>query len=829
MDQTPAPSSPLPASVGVLVIGAGLAGLCAAIEAARAGASVLVLDAAPPERLGGNARHGRNIRIASDIETPFQRDSYPAAEFTRDLLRVGAGDPALAEALAEGSRDLADWLMAQGVRLEPWAEGNLPYSRRTVFLRGGGQALTNALLARARRLGVQICAGVALDQLPPEAFDPAHQGPLTVVIGAHRITAQALVLASGGIGANRDWLAQTHGARADHIANRGTPEQLGGPLLHALAQGALAAGLPGDGHVVAVDPRAPFHDAGIVSRVDGMQHGIVVGAEGRRFADEGAVRGPERHSVWARKLLARPDPRAWIILGAEAAGKLPPMACPPLSADTPEALAGLCGIDPGGLAETLKAPPDPPRTGEIPPLVAPFHAIPMIPGIGFTRYGLVVDASARVRLATAVAPRLFAAGTNMCGAILGQGYLSGAGLTIAAVFGRIAGRAAAKLAPEVRSRPQPQPPAFVPPAPETEPFAEAKRALNLCNSCGFCTGLCAVFPAAQGRPDLARGDLRHLAHLCHDCRSCLHDCQYAAPHAFAVNLPATLSALRRAEYREPLGLAKAVFALCCLLPPLLLLLLQPLERVFGLHTGPGAFYALIPHPVMAGVTGAVMGLAALGLALRLALFWRAGRGPVPVDGPALRDGVIAALTLRNLGDCEDRAGPAGRLRRFAHHLLAGGFGLTFLATVAGFVLHQLGQPAPYPWLSAPVILGTSGGVAMLAGLALMSLRPDPLKTPAMARSDRFLRGQLALLAGTGLVLLVLRDTPAMGLLLALHLGTVAGAVLCLPFGKLSHGGWRLISLIRAAAEARARRLERGALDKGRARDASGRVRAGGER
>ncbi|ETD01777.1 precorrin-3B synthase CobZ [Rhodobacter capsulatus] len=829
MDQTPAPQPPLPASVGVLVIGAGLAGLCAAIEAARAGASVLVLDAAPPARLGGNARHGRNIRVASDIETPFQRDSYPAEEFERDLLRVGAGDPDLARVLAEGSRDLADWLLAQGVRLEPWAAGNLPYSRRTVFLRGGGQALTNALLSRARRLGVEIRAGIAVDRLPPEAFDPAHDGPLTVTVGTHRITTQALVLASGGLGANRDWLAKTHGPRADHIANRGTPEQLGGLLLQALAEGAQAAGLPGDGHVVAVDPRAPFHDAGIVSRVDGMQHGIVVGADGRRFADEGAIRGPERHSVWARQLLSRPDPRAWILLGADAAKTLPPMACPPLSADTPEALAGLCGIDPGGLAETLNRPPDPPRTGEIMPLVVPLHAIPMIPGIGFTRYGLVVDAFARVRLNDAVAPRLFAAGTNMCGAILGQGYLSGAGLTIAAVFGRIAGRAAARLAPKVRSLSQPLPsrPVVIDPVPD--PFAEAKRALNLCNSCGFCTGLCAVFPAAQGRPDLTRGDLRHLAHLCHDCRSCLHDCQYAAPHAFGINLPATLAELRRAEYREPLRPAQALFALCCVLPPLLLLTLQPLERVFASHTGPGAFYALIPHPVMAGATGAVMGLAALGLALRLALFWRAGRGPVPVDAPALRAGIVDALTLRNLADCEDRAGPAGRLRRIAHHLLAGGFGLTFLATVAGFVLHKLGQPAPYPLLSAPVILGTSGGVAMLAGLALMSLRPDPLKTPAMARSDRFLRGQLALLAGTGLALLALRDTPAMGLLLALHLGAVAGAVLGLPFSKLSHGGWRLISLIRAAAEARARQRDRARLDRARSKTASGPDRAGGER
>jgi len=809
----PQPSPALPTSVGVLVLGAGLAGLCAAIEAARAGASVLVLEAAPPERLGGNARHGRNIRVASDAETPFQRDSYPAEEFRRDLLRVGAGDAALAETLAEGSRDLADWLIGQGVRLEPWAEGHLPYSRRTVFLRGGGQALVNALLAQARRLGVEIRTGVRLEALPPEACDPHRSGPIRLVLGNESLTAAAVVLATGGMGANRDWLAAQLGGRAAVLANRGTPEQLGAPLLSALDLGAASAGRAGDGHVVAVDPRAPLDDAGIVSRIDGMQHGLVVGADGLRFADEGAVKGPERHSVWARAMLARPDPRAWIILGAEAARKLPPMLFPPILAETPAALAALCGIDAAGLAQTLSRLLDPPRSGDMAPLAPPYHAIPMIPGYGFTRYGLAVDPQARVLHASgAPLPRLFAVGTAMCGAVLGDGYLSGVGLTIAAVFGRIAGCEAAKLAPKETRTPVPTPSrAAVVPRP-ADPLAEAERALNICNTCGFCTGLCAVFPAAQSRPALTAGDLRHLAHLCHDCRSCAHDCQYAPPHALGVNLPATLAELRLQGYRERPVLAVAVFLACLFGLPLALLLALPLQLVFSVQTGPGAFYALIPHPVMAGGTGAVMGGAAGLLLLRYALFWRATRSEVPVDLVAVKQGLRDALSLRNLGDCEDRNGPTGQARRIAHHLVAGGFFLTFLATVAGFVLHLAGKPAPYALLSAPVLLGTAGGVAMLAGLGLMGLRRlslDPGPTsPAMARADQFLRLQLAVLAGSGLALLALRDTAAMGLMLALHLGAVAGAVLCLPFGKLSHGGWRTLSLIRAAAEARARRLDK---------------------
>ncbi|MFD2175728.1 FAD-dependent tricarballylate dehydrogenase TcuA [Rhodobacter lacus] len=795
---------PLPARTGVLVIGAGLAGLCAAIAARQAGASVVVLDAAPEPLLGGNARHGRNIRCASTGETPYQRDCYPAAEYAADLARLKGADPALAVALAEGSADLPAWLRAQGVRLEPWAEGHLPYSRRTVFLRGGGQAMVNALLRRARALGVTLLSSARVSALDPALLHPEAEGPFEIVLtrpeGAARLSACAVVLACGGTG-----------PQAAQIANRGTPEQAGAPLLWALNAGAAAAGRPGDGHFVAVDARAPRADAGIVSRVDGMHLGLVVGADGRRFYDEAAIVSPARHSVAARALIARDDPRGWIVLGAKAAEALPPMLFAPLTAGSAAALAQACGIAPAGLAETLAKPLDPPRSAAV-DLTPPLHAIPVVPGLGFSRYGLAIDAQARVRLREgAVAPRFFAAGTVVCGAVLGEGYLSGAGLAIAAVFGRIAGQAAAQ-----RVGPGDAAPAML--RSEAMPGAaaapqSAAHTLNICNTCGFCTGLCAVFPAASRRPKLAPDDLRHLAHLCHDCRSCLADCQYAPPHALGVNLPAALAAARVAEYRGEGRGAVWLFFACLIGLPLAALIFVPWAVLFGARSGPGAFYAVLPHPLMAGGAGAVFGFALIALALRLALYWRAIKGPgAPITRAALRKGLADALSLRNLADCEDRAGPVGQGRRVAHHLLAGGFGLTFLATVAGFFAHLAGAPAPYPVLSAPVVLGTFGGIAMLAGLWLFGRRgraAAPPKSAAVARIDRFARAQLATLAGTGLALLALRETPLMGLMLMAHLGAVAGFALHLPFGKLAHGAFRTLSLIRHAAE------EAGALDKRR--------------
>lgn len=808
------------AATGVLVIGAGPAGLCAAIEARLAGAAVLLADAAPVALLGGNARHCRNLRLANAAETPWQRDSYPVEAYLSDLRRMGTPDAALAQALAEGSATLGPWLAAQGVAFEPWAPGNLPFSRRTVFLRGGGQAMVNALLRRAAALGVAIRPGWQVGALDPALL--AADGPLSVAVqtpeGPVTVTAQAVVLACGGYGADRSRIGPG-------VANRGTPFQRGEPLLSLLGP-AAQAGQPGDGHLVPVDARAAEDDAGIVSRLDGMPFGLVVGPDGCRLADEGATPGPQRFSFWARVLQAQADPRGWIVLPASGAARLPPLLFPPLTAATPQALAAQCGIDPVGLEASVRAvaahlaggpPPDPPRSrSDLAPLGAldgPWSAIPMRLGMAFTRHGLAVDASARVlRADGSPAPGLFAAGTAMCGAVLGQGYLSGAGLAIAGVFGRIAGQEAAARAGRAEATAQPlplRPPAEAPPG-------DARRALNICNTCGFCTGLCDVFPAAQLRQGLAEGDIRHLAHLCHDCRSCHYDCQYAPPHDLAVNLPAALAEVRARDYAAglPLGALVGLFALCLLGVPLAVLLAVPWDMLFAAHTGPGAFYRVIPHPVMAGGAALAFGAAVALLALRLAWFWRAGAGPGAHHGlrPWLR-ALHDAATLRNLKGCEDRSGPAGALRRRAHHLVAYGFGLTFAATLAGAALHHLaGRIAPYPLASAPVLLGGLGGLAMLAGLAVLEARRRRAdrapSSPRMEAEDRFARAQLAILAATGLAVLAFRDGPAMGLLLALHLGAVLGFALVLPFGKLSHGAYRLAALARNAAERAAPRLDK---------------------
>ena len=111
----------------VLVAGGGNAALCAAVAAARAGSSVLVVEMASKFYRGGNTRHTRNVRCAHDAATETLSGPYPEEEFFNDLLRVTQGntDEALARHMIHESKAVLDWLPEQGVRFQPSLGGTL--------------------------------------------------------------------------------------------------------------------------------------------------------------------------------------------------------------------------------------------------------------------------------------------------------------------------------------------------------------------------------------------------------------------------------------------------------------------------------------------------------------------------------------------------------------------------------------------------------------------------------------------------------------------------------------------------------------------------------
>lgn len=360
---------------------------------------------------------------------------------------------------------------------------------------------------------------------------------------------------------------------------------------------------------------------------------------------------------------------------------------------------------------------------------------------------------------------------------------------------------------------------------ETEALLDARREMEICNACRYCEGFCAVFPAMTLRRAFSSGDLSYLANLCHNCRGCFYACQYAPPHEFGINLPRTFAQLRNdsyAEYAWPKPLAglfhrngvvvSAVTALAIAAVLVLTMWLRAPETLFASHAGPGAFYRIVPWALMTAIAGAVSLYALLALAMGFRNFWRdTGGGGVPPARPlgeALRD----VLTLRNLGGgghgCNDRDEAFSETRRWLHHAMFYGFMLCFASTcVATLYDHGFGWIAPYPVFSLPVILGTVGGVLLVvgaAGLFWLKLVGDQEPTARnLLGADVALLVLLALTSLTGLLLLGLRETGAMGVLLAIHLGVVLALFLVLPYSKFVHGVYRSAALIRHAVERRA--------------------------
>lgn len=350
---------------------------------------------------------------------------------------------------------------------------------------------------------------------------------------------------------------------------------------------------------------------------------------------------------------------------------------------------------------------------------------------------------------------------------------------------------------------------------------EAARVMQICNACRYCEGFCAVFPAMTRRLDFAKADLHYLANLCHNCGACLHACQYAPPHAFGVNVPIAMTRVRRTTYsdyawpsflgalyrRNGLAVAGALaFAMSLLfaMPALL-------SGSLWVPVPDGNFYAVLSHGLMVSVFGPVFLFALLALGIGGVRFWRQ-QAPGHVFPSALREATSDVLRLKYLDGghgegCNDEDDRFTRRRRNFHHLTFYGFMLCFAATSVATIYHYFLQyPAPYPFLSAPKLLGAVGGVGLVVGtggLFWLNQRRHPLhKDSEQQPMDIGFLFILFLIASSGLLLMMLRSTAAMPLLLSLHLGSVMALFLTLPYGKFAHGVYRVCALLKWAIEKR---------------------------
>jgi tricarballylate dehydrogenase len=464
--------------IDVLVIGGGNAALCAALMAREAGASVLLLEAAPRAWRGGNSQHTRNLRCMHDAPQDVLVDAYPEEEYWQDLLKVTGGitNEALARLAIRASSSCRPWMEKHGVRFQPPLSGALHVARTNAFFMGGGKALVNAYYRSAEALGVQIRYETPVDsiELQDGRFVAARSGTT-------RFEARACVLAAGGFESNRAWLRDAWGQNergewpADNFLIRGTRFNMGVLLRYMLDAGADAIGDPAQSHCVAIDARAPLYDGGICTRIDCVSLGVVVNRDAQRFYDEGEDFWPKRYAIWGRLVAQQPGQIGYSIIDSKAVGRFMPPVFAGTQANTlaelaralqlPEApfLATIAAYNaacqPGTFDHTAlddchTAGLTPAKTHWALPLdKPPFHAYPLRPGITFTYLGLKVNDRAQVHFNGVPSDNLFVAGEMMAGNVLGKGYTAGVGMSIGTAFGRIAGTEAARAAHRAPTQP----------------------------------------------------------------------------------------------------------------------------------------------------------------------------------------------------------------------------------------------------------------------------------------------------------------------------------------------------------------------------------------
>jgi len=356
---------------------------------------------------------------------------------------------------------------------------------------------------------------------------------------------------------------------------------------------------------------------------------------------------------------------------------------------------------------------------------------------------------------------------------------------------------------------------------------EGERIMRVCNACRYCEGFCAVFPAMERRLTFNESDLNYLANLCHNCSECYYACQYAPPQEFELNFPKTLAEIRGATYRKyawPGFLAglfnrnglvvSLITAVSLALFMIFMLVFIKPSIMFSAHSdGSGAFYAVVNHDAMTYPFAAIALFVLIAFSVGCVRFWRdAGGNIVDLLSPkALVQAIWDTAKLRYLdGGGDGCAYPNDfptHARRWFHHLTFYGFILCFVATSLGVLYTYIfGWHAPYSLWSLPVLSGTLGGVGLLIGPAgllwLKGLSNSALSDRKQTGMDIGFLVLLFLTSLTGLLLLVFRETPAMGVLLGAHLGMVMSLFLTLPYGKFAHAVYRFAALVRNDNEKR---------------------------
>lgn len=475
----------------VLIVGSGIAGLSAALSAANGGAKVCVLERSNKEEFGGNTRWTEayfRMKSEDEVSDDFEEllvtnaghnidpnviaaAAGPYEQWPAYVKSHGMPDPELVSTLSKQAGPTVHWLKSFGIRFAALPTYFVTAAAPRLMPVGGGLAMIEALQSNARTMGVTLMfetTAVALSRRDAKGY---------LVLGAVdssgnslAIRAKAVILACGGFEGNPEMMTHYIGPTAKYLrpVARGGYYNKGEGIRIALGLGAAPAGDFSSFHAEPLDPRSTQAEALVMN----FPYGILVNRRGRRFVDEAPGPVDVNYDHISRAIKDEPDGIAWVIFDQRIHDvpnwkKSIRTEHPPVQAASIAELAALCDLPANALIKTVEAynnactggpfsalTEDHLATEGIEPIKSnwsrpinsgPFMAYPIIPGICFTYGGIKTNSAAQVMDNDGrPIPGLYAAGEAT--GLYYQVYTGATSVLRGAVFGRLAGAGAAKLA-----------------------------------------------------------------------------------------------------------------------------------------------------------------------------------------------------------------------------------------------------------------------------------------------------------------------------------------------------------------------------------------------
>ncbi|MDB5808872.1 MAG: pyridine nucleotide-disulfide oxidoreductase family protein [Betaproteobacteria bacterium] len=484
----------------VIVVGGGNAAFAAAISAREHGAKrVLVLEKAPKAQRGGNThfsgaifRHYFNDvkeldRFVPDAEEKYPGfhagcESYPKEAFRADLMRVtgGRSDPELSTILIDESYDTLCWIQEKG-----GMEFELAHSVMGVRVNGKikwpkgaivrvvheGVGLSKTWFETAEQMGIETRYDTSAMRLTQAESARVNGVVARGPDGISNLNAKAVILAAGGFETNPAWRRLYLGDPWDHAKVRGSNFNYGDGLKMAMDIGAMPWGHWGGCHATPINALAPdYGRRDLTDKTNRLSYtyGVMINVEGKRWVDEGADFNSYTYAKYGGMILKQPRSLIYQIFDSKVLDMLEPRysTSEPFKSDTLEGLVKQLDLDQAQAIKTLNEYNAAAGHGKFDPIALdglhtkgiepaktnwaqkldkpPYVAYPVTGGITFTFGGLKITKDAQV-VGTdwKPMPGLYTCG-EMVGGLFHYNYPLGTGLMSGAVFGRIAGRSAAR-------------------------------------------------------------------------------------------------------------------------------------------------------------------------------------------------------------------------------------------------------------------------------------------------------------------------------------------------------------------------------------------------